>query len=415
MSAFEFDFASHQLLLMVIGAALLLSYWLPQLVFRRPPSASAALMIFGMGVAVLFPGLFSPLAPQSAPAFWEVSAEIVVIVVLFSTGLRIDDLGGLRLWHPTIGLLAVTMPLTIGAVTLLGWGLVGMTVPGAILLGAVLAPTDPVLAGDVQVGPPLEGREHPVRFSLTTEAGLNDGLAFPFVYLALHAAAGSLGVAGWAEWVVWDVLYRIGVGAALGAGIGWLLGQALFVYPAGNTLARSGPGVLALAGVLFCYGLVELAEGYGFVAVFIAGMTMRRVEAGHSYHQRLHAFSDALETAMTAILLVLLGGMLPALWPYLDGRHAVIGFGLILVVRPMAGLLGLLGTALNLRERAVVACYGVRGIGSIYYLGYAATHVTFIDRNELWALVSFTIFASTFIHGLTAAESVRLLVREPRE
>ncbi|EYD71522.1 hypothetical protein Rumeso_04923 [Rubellimicrobium mesophilum DSM 19309] len=242
MDVLTFDFASHQLLLMVIGAALLLSYWLPQLVFRRPPSASAALMICGFGVAVLFPGLFSPLAPQAAPAFWELSAEIVVIVVLFSTGLRIDDLGGFRLWRPTIGLLAVTMPISIGAVALLGWGLIGMTVPGAILLGAVLAPTDPVLAGDVQVGPPLEGREHPVRFSLTTEAGLNDGLAFPFVYLALHAAAGSLGVAGWAEWLVWDVLYRIGVGVALGAGIGWLLGQALFVYPAGNTLARSGPG-----------------------------------------------------------------------------------------------------------------------------------------------------------------------------
>ncbi|EYD71521.1 Na+/H+ antiporter, CPA1 family protein [Rubellimicrobium mesophilum DSM 19309] len=144
-------------------------------------------------------------------------------------------------------------------------------------------------------------------------------------------------------------------------------------------------------------------------------MTMRRVEASHPYHQRLHVFSDGLETAMTAILLVLLGGMMPALWPYLDWRHAVIGFGLILVIRPLAGLLGLLGTALEPRERAVVAFYGVRGIGSIYYLGYASTHVTFIDQNELWALVSFTIFASTVVHGLTAGESVRLLVREPRE
>lgn len=414
MDAMVFDAGPHKLLLVVIGAALLLSYWLPQLVLRRPSSASAALMLLGLGAAVLLPGLFDSVSPQAAPAFWEVSAELVVIVVLFSTGLRIDDLGGLRLWRPTIGLLVVAMPLTIAAVGLLGWGLVGMTVPGAILLGAVLAPTDPVLAGDVQVGPPLEGREHPVRFALTTEAGLNDGLAFPFVYLALHVAAGPMGAAGWAEWLAWDVVYRIGMGAALGASIGWLLGQALFVYPAGNTLARSGPGVLALAAVLLCYGLVELAQGYGFVAVFVAGITMRRVEVAHPYHQRLHLFSDALETAMTGILLVLLGGILPGLWPYLDWRHAVIGFGLILVLRPAAGLLGLIGSSLQARERAVVAFYGVRGIGSIYYLGYAATHVTFIDRNELWALVSFTIFASALIHGLTAAESVRLLVRERR-
>ena len=115
--------------------------------------------------------------------------------MLFATGLRIDDLGGWRLWRPTVGLLAVTMPLTIAAVAVLGWALTGMTLAGALLLGAVLAPTDPVLAGDIQVGPPLEGREHPVRFALTTEAGLNDGLAFPFVYLALHVAAGGFDAA----------------------------------------------------------------------------------------------------------------------------------------------------------------------------------------------------------------------------
>lgn len=202
------------------------------------------------------------------------------------------------------------------------------------------------------------------------------------------------------------------MGAALGAGIGWLLGQAFFAVPSRNPLAESGPGLLALAGVFLCYGLVELAEGYGFIAVFVAGVVMRQVKANDPYRQRLHLFSEALEDAMTAILLVLLGGVLPALWPYLDWRHAVLGFGLILVIRPLTGALSLMGTEHGPRERAVVAFYGVRGIGSIYYIGYAATHVEFIDGNALWALVSFTIFASTVIHGLTAAEGVRLLVKE---
>ena len=162
--------------------------------------------------------------------------------MLFATGLRIDDLGHLRLWRPTIGLLALTMPLSIGAVALLGWGLAGMTVGGAILLGAVLAPTDPVLAGDCDWATAGRARAS-LRFALTTEAGLNDGLAFPFVYLALHIAAEGASPSIWlTEWLWWDVLYRIATGTFLRAGIGWLLGRILFRLPGSNTLASSGPG-----------------------------------------------------------------------------------------------------------------------------------------------------------------------------
>jgi NhaP-type Na+/H+ or K+/H+ antiporter len=408
-----FGFDPTHVLFAAIGASLLLAYWLPRLVSPRPPSASALLILFGMLAATLFPGLFAALDPTASPAVWELTAEIVVIVVLFATGLRIDDLGGWRQWRPTVMLLAVTMPLTIAAVAALGWAVAGMTVAGALLLGAVLAPTDPVLAGDVQVGPPLEGREHPVRFALTTEAGLNDGLAFPFVYLALHVAAGGFERGDVLVWLAWDVVYRIAVGAALGAAVGWVLGRMLFVVPRWNTLADTGPGVLALAGVLLCYGLVELAEGYGFIAAFVAGVVVRRAEERHALHRRLHVFSEAVESAVTATLLVLLGGVMPGLWPELDLRHAIVGFGLLLLIRPAAGAIALVGAPLDWRERAVTAVYGVRGIGSIYYLGYAATNVEFVDEGPLWALVAFTIFASTVIHGLTARETVRLL--DPRD
>jgi sodium/hydrogen antiporter len=408
-AAFGFDPA--HVLYASIGASLLLAYWLPRLAFRRPPSSSALLIGFGMLGSVLFPEIFAGLDPTANPGVWEVTAEIVVIVVLFATGLRIDDLGGWRLWRPTIGLLAVTMPLTIAAVALLGWALTGLTLAGALLLG-VLAPTDPVLAGDVQVGPPLEGREHPVRFGLTTEAGLNDGLAFPFVYLALHVAAGGFDAGALAAWIVWDVGYRITVGALLGAAIGWLLGRILFVIPRWNTLAETGPGVLALAGVLLAYGVVELVEGYGFIAAFVAGVVVRRAEVKHALHRCLHVFSEAVESAVTAVLLVLLGGVMPALWPYLDWRHALVGFGLLLAIRPLAGLVGLIGSERNWRERSVLAFYGVRGVGSLYYLGYASTHVEFINEGPIWALVAFTIFASTVIHGLTARETVRVLDRD---
>ncbi len=405
-----FAFDAYHILLLTLGGSLLLSYWLPRLMVRRPPAATALLMAFGFLASLLFPGVFAGLDPTVNPALWEVTAEIVVIIVLFSTGLRIDKLRPLRLWRPTIGLLAITMPLTIAAVALAGWGLAELTIGGAVLLGAVLAPTDPVLAGDIQVGPPLEGSEHPARFALTTEAGLNDGLAFPFVYLALLIAEQGPSPSTWlVHWLTTDVLYRVTVGAVLGAGIGWVLGRILFALPAWNTLAASGPGVLALAGVFVAYGLVELAEGYGFIAAFVAGVVCRRAEENSEFHHRLHAFSESVEHAITAILLVLLGGVMPLLWPHLDWMLTLVGFGLILLIRPAAGIAGLCWTGRPFREQAMVAFYGVRGIGSIYYLGYAGTHIEFVDEGALWAVVAFTIFASTVIHGLTARFTIGLL------
>jgi NhaP-type Na+/H+ or K+/H+ antiporter len=275
-----------------------------------------------------------------------------------------------------------------------------MTVAGAVLLGAVLSPTDPVLAGDVQVGPPLEGREHPVRFTLTAEAGLNDGLAFPFVYLGLIIAAQGTDPSVWLlEWVARDVIYRIAVGALVGALIGWLLGRSLFSSWGRAAIEKSGPGVLALGAVFLCYGLVELVEGYGFIGAFMAGLVCRRVQEKHHFHKRLHAFSEAVEHVLTAFLLLLLGAVLPALWPVLDWSHTLIGFGLILVIRPLLGWISLWRTGLPPADRMIVSFFGVRGIGSIYYVGYATGHMEFVNEDQLWALVAYTIFASALIHG----------------
>jgi NhaP-type Na+/H+ or K+/H+ antiporter len=158
-------------------------------------------MVFGRLGALWLPGSFSGLDPILSPELWEVIAEIVVIVVLLATGLWIDHLGESRLWRPTLMLLMEAMPLTIAAVVVLGRAMTGMTAAGGVLLGAVLAPTGPVLAADVQVGPPLEGRNNAVRFTLTTETGLNDGLAFPFVYLGLHLTVEDLDAGLLVQWI----------------------------------------------------------------------------------------------------------------------------------------------------------------------------------------------------------------------
>ena len=187
-----FEIQPYHLLLVAIGVATILAYWLPRFISGREPAASALLIALGWAAFAVVPGMPKAIDPIAAPRPWELVSEICVIVGLFGVGLRIDKPGRRRLWLPTLRLLAIGMPATIAAVALLGWAVGGMTLAGALLLGAVLAPTDPVLASDVQVGPPLEGGEHPVRFALTTEAGLNDGLAFPFVYLALALAFTAL-------------------------------------------------------------------------------------------------------------------------------------------------------------------------------------------------------------------------------
>lgn len=411
-----FSLSPYHVALAVLGFGVVVAYWLPRFFSGREPASSALLILVGAVSFGLAPGMPEAIDPRSAPKVWEIASEIAVVVALFGTGLRIDNLTQLRRWTPTIRLLALVMPLTIMAVATLGWALAGMTLAGSILLGAVLAPTDPVLAGDVQVGPPTEGGEHPVRFSLTTEAGLNDGLAFPFVYLGLIVGAYGLAPTPLAiEWFARDVLYRIAVGATGGALVGWLLGQVIFRLPEKNALADTGSGVLALAGVAVSYGAVELMEGYGFIAAFVAGIALRRAEKQHEFHRRLHSFSEAIEHALTALLLLLIGGALPLLWGELNWSLAAIGLALIFIIRPLIGWICLAGTVLRPRERFVVAAYGVRGIGSIYYLGFATSHMQFVNAGALWATIAFTILISTLVHGLTAGAAVERVTKGQAE
>jgi sodium/hydrogen antiporter len=402
-----FEFSSIHVLLAAFGVAIILAYWLPRFFSGREPAAYALLIGLGWAIFGWIPGMASALSPLDSPKPWEFASELCVLFGLFGVGLRIDRVAGLARWGPTIRLLALGMPLTILGVALLGWAIGGLTVAAALLLGSVLSPTDPVLASDVQVGRPTEGGEHPVRFTLTTEAGLNDGLAFPFVHLSLAlAAAAALTPDELGVWALRDVAYRIVVGAACGVAIGWALGKVLFDVPRENALAKSEAGVFALAGVFVAYGLTELAEGYGFVAAFVSGLTLRRAESDHAFHVRLHDFSETLEHALTAIILIGLGAALPALLKGLDTPGALIGLGLIFLVRPAVGALALWRCRLRLRERAVVAFYGVRGVGSVYYLSYAGAHMALPNEAQLWAITAFTVLLSTVVHGFSAAIAV---------
>jgi sodium/hydrogen antiporter len=399
------------LLFALFGVGALLAGILPRLLERRPLSMPIVFLALGMVLFAVPLGL-PDVDPLAHPALTEHLTEVCVIVALMGAGLKIDRPLGKGRWTSTWRLLVIAMPITIGAVALLGWWWAGLVPAAALLLGAALAPTDPVLAADVQVGEPTdeEDSEDEVRFALTSEAGLNDGLAFPFVYAAIALAASSFAISGWA---LKDVGYKVGVAVVGGLIIGRLLGR-LFFRPRNHKLrlAHHSEGFLALAATFLAYGIVEVAGGYGFLAVFIAARGIRSAQRSHEYHQVLHDFAEQTERLLTVLLLLLLGGavvsgiLAPLTWP-----AALIGLGLVLVIRPVSGFLSLRGAPGRTTEHWVIASFGIRGIGSFYYLAYAMEHASFPNVDVVWATVAFVVLVSVVLHGVAVTPVMRLLDR----
>ncbi|MGS2619114.1 cation:proton antiporter [Micromonospora sp. LZ34] len=399
----------------VVGLGALLAGILPRVLERRPLSMPIAFLALGMLIFLLPTGL-----PDPDPLVHEEIAthltEIGVIVALMGAGLKIDRPLSWRRWSSTWRLLAIAMPVCIAAVALLGWWWAGLVPAAALLLGAALAPTDPVLASDVQVGEPtdVEDSEDEVRFALTSEAGLNDGLAFPFVYAAIAVATTSLAPADWlGRWLAVDVLYKVVVGVFGGWLVGWLLGKLFFRAPSTFRLARHAEGFLALAATFLAYGLVEVAGGYGFLAVFVAARAIRAAERTHEFHSVLHDFAEQVERLLTVLLLLLLfggavvGGLLaPLTWP-----AAAVGLALVFLVRPLVGWLSLRGAPGRPAEHWVIALFGIRGVGSFFYLAYATTKADFPQAELVWATVGLVVIVSVVVHGIAATPVMQLLDR----
>lgn len=281
-------FDAHSVVYALAGLAALGGALLPRLIGHLPASPPMAFLALGLLVFSLPLGL-GTIDPLERGGVTEYLTEIGVIVALMGAGLKLDRPFGWCTWQPTIRLLAITMPLTIALAALLGWWAVGLVPATAVLLGAVLAPTDPVLASDVQVGPPGgdPAEEDDLRFSLTSEAGLNDALAFPFTNAAIAMAiAGTDGSSWLLAWFGIDVVYKLAVGLVLGVLIGKLLSVIVFRTPENLRLASRGEGFVALAGTFLAYGVTEMFGGYGFLAVFVAAVVL--VGAGRLHRGRLH-------------------------------------------------------------------------------------------------------------------------------
>ncbi|HEX8419412.1 MAG TPA: cation:proton antiporter [Sphingomonas sp.] len=401
-------------ILIVTGFGLLVALvaWLPLALKRLP--LSLPIVCIALGATIFsFPQVTLRPLPILYPEITERFAEFVVIIALMGAGLKIDRVFHWRHWGVTWRLLAITMPLGILAIAALVWSTLGLPWAVALLLAASLAPTDPVLASDVQVGPPKTGEEDEVRFGLTSEAGLNDGFAFPFVHLAIILAA-TAGAEPWfGEWLGYRVFWEIGIGVGAGWVIGRTFGWLTFHVPAETKLVATGDGLIAIAATFVSYGLTEIIHGYGFLAVFVTALSFRHTHREHEFQRDMHDVTEQIERIAMMVLLLLFGGALvsgllaPVSW--IDVAVALV---ILLVIRPVTGLIGLAGLKADRGERLTLAFFGIRGVGSIYYLAYGLNHVDIAAAERLWGLLGVVVLLSILLHGLTVTPIMRSLDRQ---
>ena len=422
MSQFQYWYPliGIMLLLVVLGSAT---------VKRAPISMAMVYLLLGWTFARL--GWFT-LDPVQHGQIMEVLAEIAVIVSLFSAGLKLRKPLHSRLWQLPLILASVSMVMTVALVAACSILLFDLPLGLAVLLGAILAPTDPVLASEVQVSDP--GDADRLRFSLTGEAGLNDGTAFPFVMLGLGLIGlHELGEATWRWWAV-DVFWAVGGGLVIGLLLGKAVGRVV-VYLRSRHLETVGyDDFLALGLIATSYGVAVAVHAYGFLAVFTAGLALRIVErtmtgkesppdmsqvngtAEQIASDEQHApafmaaavlsFNEQLERVSQLALVLVTGALLSTVefsWP-------VVGFALLLflVIRPLAVAPFALAFGMNKRQAAMVSWFGIRGIGSLYYLFYAINQgVTGDVADWMLQVVLCVIAASIILHGISVTPMMR--------
>lgn len=395
---------SYILSLAIIGLAALGMAWMPYL--SQKIRISYAVIYVAIGI--LFYSLFGNVLPTPNPIKYADYAqhltELVVIISIMGTGLKIDQPFSFKTWSIPFRLVTITMLLCIGLMFLLGRYVLGFNIASALLLGAALAPTDPVLASDVQVGPPMEDVKDNVRFSLTAEAGLNDGVAFPFTWLAIALAMMTVNKNfDVGSWVFYDLIYRIVAGVGIGYAMGRFLAYLVFYLPDKKDFVVIKDGFVGIAATLLVYGVTELLHGYGFIAVFVTAITLRNSELNHQLHRELHNFTDQVERILVAIVLILFGGCLASgILNYLTWQMVLVGLAFIFIIRPVSGFMGLMGIPVHRKEKLAISFFGIRGIGSFFYLAFATNTYFFGYEKELWSLVSFIVLVSVIIHGLTA-------------
>ncbi len=413
---------------LIVGGLLVLLAVAGSVLKRLPLSVAMVYLAAGVLVGPAALDLFY-VDPVDQSGVLERITEVTVVVALFSAGLKLRPPLNDPRWRVPFRLATVSMVVTVGLIAAVGVLVMGLSLGAAILLGGILAPTDPVLASDVQVERPAD-RDR-LRFSLTGEAGLNDGTAFPFVMLGLGLlGVHEIGAWGW-RWLGMDVLWAIVGGLAVGSVMGMVVGRFILYLRSEHREAVGLDDFLGLGLIALSYGTALFLQVYGFLAVFAAGLALRRMERTRTgaeepppdirlssqaedvvevatdptrapayMAQAVLAFSEQLERIGTVAVVVLLGGMLSQ--TYLTFDAFWFAPLLFLVIRPLAVYVGLLGADVTPTRRRLISWFGIRGIGSVYYLAYAIEHDLPREISEqLAALMLAVVVTSIVVHGVT--------------
>ena len=422
---------------------------------RLPLSAAMLYGLVGIAVSPVWLDL-AALRPMSYAGLLEHLAEIVVLLSLFTSGLKMSlGLGDGR-WLLPLRLAVVSMLVTVALTTVVGVSWLGLPLGAAVLLGGIVAPTDPVLASQVQLSD--AGDRDRLRFALTGEAGLNDGTAFPFVMLGLGLMGlHEIGDHGW-RWFTIDLLWATFAGLAIGAALGTGIGHIVLHLRRNHQEGIGLDNFLALGLIALAYGTALLAHGYGFLAVFAAGFALRRVEQRetqaatngrrrgerravppaeaiaamvqpdpqarrrvavdpeHAPAFMAHAvlsFNEQLERVGEVVAVIVIGMLLWAVeWERVRWDFVVL---LLLFIRPISAAIGLAGSQTSRSQRVLIGWFGIRGIGSLYYLMYAIKQgIDPIVAETLIALTLSTVIVSMTLHGTSVTPLMALYRRRPR-
>ena len=383
---------------------------------RLPMSAAMLYLAAGMAIGPLGLNLLK-LDVFKNTLLLERWAEMALLISLFTVGMKFEFKKNDRRWRIPVQLATVSMAITVGLITAVGVWLLNLPLGAAVLLGGILAPTDPVLASDVQMAD-ITDRDR-LRLGLTGEGGLNDGTAFPFVMLGLGLLGlHELGDKAWRWWAV-DVLWSVAGGLILGYALGALVGRAIIYMRSQHREAPSSDEFIALGLIALTYGLAMLCQTYGFLAVFAAGRALRRIDTlapseptpdtlqdVNPMMQQVARFNSQLDSFAEVAMVLVVGVLLASVqW---DARFLWFVPLLFLVIRPVSVAIGLLGTDAKPAQRRLMAWFGIRGIGSLYYLLYAINHELQRDlAQQLLSITLVVVVCSVVAHGVSVTPLMR--------
>jgi sodium/hydrogen antiporter len=362
---------------------------------------SYALIYLVVGV-FLGPYGFKLIEIRPEAEFLERLAEFVVLISLFSCGLKMKRPLKIRAWNSPVRLIGILMPISIFAVAAIANRLLQVDLGHAILLGAMLAPTDPVLASEVQLSDPDDRDE--LRFGLTSEGGLNDALAFPFVYFGLHWIKDDNWQNWWWKWLEVDLIWAIAMGVVMGI----VVTKIVVIIDKRIQKIRPSDALMedfvALAIILLTYSLTELVNGYGFLAVFVAGVVAQRSYRNPEKKSSQLEFTETIEKLLEIGTILLLGSLL-RVEPILQflSQSLLIAGSLVFFIRPVGAWISTLGASYRPAQRLLFGWFGIRGIGSIYYLSYALGEGLKggIGEQIAWITLTTVVF-SIVLHGISS-------------